>query len=275
MSIPVFLCVLKINFMIMRNIFLLVVFFSSLSLFANSEDYKKYCAELKEKRSVEFTPSTDKLEFITEQSFPVFTFGEMDNEISALPTFEAGLILKLSDNCSVIMMSVDNIKKPRPEAYSKDRVYNIPSSTAYMLNNCGTPWAKWLIDNSGGVIYDENVKNRFSSAEQDSIRERISNLREQNERCIKENEITKSVGCDCIFIVRVPDIKKIGTHRPLPELSCTDLDTRLKEKYTECYSIEFYKESSYEPLKMLFFIDANKTTIDECIGKIVNYLKFV
>lgn len=115
----------------MRKLYLLLAVFSSYSLlFANSGDTKKYCEELKEKRQVEFTASTAKLEFITEQSFPVFTFGEMENEISALPTFEAGPILKLSRDCSVIMMSVDNIKKPRPDAYSKERVYNIPSSTA-------------------------------------------------------------------------------------------------------------------------------------------------
>lgn len=260
----------------MRNLylFLLVVFSSYSSLFANSGDTKKYCTELKEKRQVEFTASTAKLEFITEQSFPVFTFGEMENEISALPTFEAGPILKLSEDCSVIMMSVDNIKKPRPDSYPKERDYNIPSSTAYMLNNCGTIWAKWLIDNSGGVI-DENVKNRFTSAEQDSIREKISILRSQNERCIKKNEITKSVGCDRIFIVRIPDIQKVGTHRPLPELSCPNLDAGLKEKFNGCYCIEFYKESSYEPLKMLFFIDEKQTTIDESILKIADYLKFV
>ena len=260
----------------MRNLylFLLVVFSSYLSLFANSGDYKKYCAELKEKRQVVFTPPTDKLEFISEQSFPVFTFGEMDDEISALPTFEAGPILKLSEDCSVIMMSVDNIKKPRPESYPKNRVYNIPSSTAYMLNNCGTLWAKWLINNSGGVI-DENVKNIFSSTEQDSIIDKISMLRTKNECCIKENELTKSIGCDRIFIVRIPDIQKVGTHRPLPELSCSNLDAGRKEKYNLCYCIEFYKESSYEPLKMLFFIDEKQTTIDECILKIADYLRFI
>lgn len=259
----------------MRKLYLLLAVFSSYSLlFANSGDTKKYCEELKEKRQIEFTAPTAKLGFITEQSFPVFTFGEMENEISALPTFEAGPILKLSRDCSVIMMSVDNIKKPHPYAYSKDRVYNIPSSTAYMLNNCGTLWAKWLIDNSGGVI-DENVKNRFTSAEQDSIREKISILRSQNERCIKEDELIKYIGCDRIFIVRIPDIEKVGTHRPLPELSCSNLDAELKEKYNRCYCIEFYKESSYEPLKMLFFIDSNKTTIDDCLLKMADYIKFV
>ncbi|MBQ5730747.1 MAG: hypothetical protein IIV57_03910, partial [Bacteroidaceae bacterium] len=109
----------------------------------------------------------------------------------------------------------------------------------------------------------------------DSLREKISILRSQNERCIKKNEITKSVGCDRIFIVRIPDIQKVGTHRPLPELSCPNLDAGLKEKFNVCYCIEFYKESSYEPLKMLFFIDEKQTTIDECIFKIADYLKFV
>ena len=48
----------------------------------------------------------------------------------------------------------------------------------------------------------------------------------------------------------------------------------LKSGATECYGVEFYKKSSIDALQMLFFINGDKTSIDECVADMAEYINF-
>ena len=48
----------------------------------------------------------------------------------------------------------------------------------------------------------------------------------------------------------------------------------LKSNATQCYGVEFYRKANYWPLKMLFFINANEISIDECVADMAEYIKF-
>jgi hypothetical protein len=48
----------------------------------------------------------------------------------------------------------------------------------------------------------------------------------------------------------------------------------LKSGATECYGVEFYKKSSIDALQMLFFINGDKTSINDCVSLLAEYIKF-
>lgn len=48
----------------------------------------------------------------------------------------------------------------------------------------------------------------------------------------------------------------------------------LKSGATECYGVEFYKKSSIDALQMLFFINGDKTSINDCVADMAEYINF-
>lgn len=256
-----------------------IVTFIIFSLFAltavgDNDNYKTYRQELKEKLKVEFAPFEDDVMFQSESSSFVFTFGDMLKNFPTLPTFEAGAIVKLSENCSVVIMDVASLQRVRPEAHPENYDYTIPAATGWMLSNCDTPSAGWYINNIKGVKGAEGGFKELTKEELQKLQDKVSALRQENERCIENSDLTQTINCDRLFVVRIPDIAKVGTHRPLPELSCPKVETVLKANATECYGVEFYKKSSFLPLRMLFFINGNVVTIDDCIKQMADIIKF-
>ncbi len=171
------------------------------------------------------------------------------------------------------MMDIDSAEKPRPRAYSNNRAYDFPASTSWMLSNCHYPWAPWYIYATYGIIMEDDSMKR-SDEEIAELQKQVARLRGKYERLIEKDELTRKAGCDRVFIVRIPDMVKICTNRDIPEYYCPKAEALLKSNATECYGVEFYKHSSYEPLKMLFFINGNNTTIDECVSQMAEYIKF-
>lgn len=248
----------------------MVLSFSSPAMCANPE-YDNYLSQLKEKLGIELTIPAKKVTIPTEAPLFTFTFGDMLEKLPTLPIFEGGPVVALSKHCKVVLMDINSVQKPRPEAYAKHRGYNVPSATAWMLNNCDTPWAMWYINNAGGVITD-GAKN-LSAEEQTALRTKVASLREEYEQGQENSVLTQTANCDKIFIVKIPHLDKIQINKHIPELSCEGLTSALKSNAVECYGVEFYKHSTIEPLKMLFFIDS-KAYIDKCVAKMVDHIRF-
>ena len=83
----------------------------------------------------------------------------------------------------------------------------------------------------------------------------------------KNTDLNRKTDSDVVSIVRIPNLETVVSNSE-------KMDSELKSNATECYGVEFYKHSSYEPVIMLFFINGNRTTIDECVDKMAEYIKF-
>lgn len=213
------------------------------------------------------------MSFHSESSLFVLSFGEKVVELAGRPIFMTGPIVSLSQDCSLVMMDIDSEEKPRPGAYSDNRAYDFPASTSWMLSNCHNPWAPWYTYATHGIIIEDDSMRR-SDEEIAELQKQVARLRAKYERLIENDELTLKTGCDRVFIVRIPDMVKICTNRDIPEYYCPKAEALLKSNATECYAVEFYKRSSYKPVKMLFFINGNNTTIDECVAQIAEYINF-
>ena len=241
----------------------------------SNNDYNKYCKELKDKLNVYFSISEESVVFQTDTDFLFFQFGNKLPDFPTLPSFIGGPIVKFSEDCHILMMDIKNMQKPRPESYPKNRKQKTPVVRGWMLNNCGIPWSEWYINNTGGVILDEKAKKDVQNSwdyplPEDkllALQKKKSLLTKQYEIVMEEGELTNKTNCDIISIVRIPNMKTITSNSE-------NVDSILKKNATECYGVEFYKKSSYEPLLMLFFINGNNATIDECVAKIADYVKF-
>ena len=256
-----------------RTLNLVILLMPAFTAMADNDMYKEYCQLMKEKRNLTFSVPENAVSFQSEGSLFVFSFGERVEEVAGCPIFMAGPIVNLSEDCSLVMMDINSAEKPRPEAYSDNRAYDVPASTAWMLSNCSYPWAPWYIYATRGIDMGDDSMKR-SDEEIAALQKQVARLRAKYERLIENDELTRKIGCDRVFIVRIPDMVKICTNRDVPEYYCSNAEAMLKANATECYGVEFYKHSSYEPLKMLFFINGNNTTIDECVAKMAEYVRF-
>ena len=245
----------------------------TISAMGDDGKYKEYCRQMKEKRNLTLSVPESAVSFQSESSLFVFSFGEKVEELAGRPIFMAGPIISLSKDCSLVMMDIDSAEKPRPGAYSDNRAYDFPASTSWMLSNCHYPWAPWYIYATHGIIMEDDSMKR-SDKEIAELQKQVARLRAKYERLIENDELTRKSGCDRVFIVRIPDMVKICTNRDIPEYYCPKTEALLKTNATECYAVEFYKHSSYEPVKMLFFINGNNTTIDECVSQMAECIKF-
>lgn len=256
-----------------RTLSLVVLLMTAFTAMSDNGKYKEYCRQMYEKRNLALYVPEVFVSFQSESPVFVFSFGEKVEELAGRPIFMAGPIVSLSQDCSLVMMDINSVEKPRPGAYSDDRAYDFPASTAWMLSNCHYPWAGWYIYATSGIdIGDDSM--RRTDEEIVALQKQVARLRTKHERLIENDELTRKVGCDRVFIVRIPDMVKICTNRDVPDYYCPKAEAMLKTNATECYGVEFYKRSSFEPVKMLFFINGNNTTIDECVAKMAGYIRF-
>ena len=238
-------------------------------------DNKEYCQLLKEKLNVIFSCPEELVKSIEKESSLRFEFGKTLDEFPTIPIFYGGFIVELSQDCSVVMMDIKNVEKPRAESYPKEREYETPEARGWMLNNCETPWAGWYINNFRGVRDDKstNEQKEFDWVKplpEDkllALQEKVTQLTELYVVMHKNTGLTRKSNCDVVSVVRIPNLETVVC-------DSKNIDSELKANATECYGVEFYKHSSYETLKMLFLINGNNTTIDECVAKMAEYIRF-
>lgn len=231
--------------------------------------------QFKEKLNVSFSCPRESLKNIGEESSLRFEFGKALDGFPTIPIFYGGSIVELSENCSVVMMDIKNAQKPRAESYPKDREYETPKVRGWMLNNCETPWAGWYIHNFRGVRNDNSTNEHkkddwmcpLPEDKLSALQEEVSRLTELHVVMYKNTGLSHKTNSDVVSVVRIPNLETVVSNSGR-------IDSELKANATECYGVEFYKHSSYEPVIMLFFINGNSTTIDECVDKMAEYIKF-
>ena len=253
---------------------------------ADNNGYNRYCSMLKEKLGIEFSAPASSCEFIlsTFADFEVTQSDTIDNSwghvlsfgdnhaLLGAAAFLFGPTIILNEYCTVAMMDIENVTKPRPAHLPTPRDYTFAHTSAWMLNNCGEPWAFFYIYDIRGVR-DENAV-RPSHDELRAIQEKVDALRAKNERCIEKGELVEKTNCDRLFIVRIPNIEKIGTNPDFAQFVVPEYVEALKADATQCYAVEFYRKANYFPLKMLFFVNADKISIDECVSDMAEYIRF-
>lgn len=231
--------------------------------------------QFKEKLNVIFSCPKGLVKGIGEESSLRFEFGKTLDEFPTTPIFYGGFIVEFSEDCSAVVMDIKNMKKPRAESYPKDREYETPEARGWMLNNCETPWAGWYINNFRGVRNDKSTNEQkkddwmqpLPEDKLSALQEKVSKLTELHVVMYKNTDLNRKTDSDVVSIVRIPNLETVVSNSE-------KMDSELKSNATECYGVEFYKHSSYEPVIMLFFINGNRTTIDECVDKMAEYIKF-
>jgi hypothetical protein len=252
---------MKNNCKTKNALILLYALLVTVPLYASSGDggQKEYCALLKEKLSVNLTVSSTLFESLPETvTYASMKFGDY-HLAGGCPIFLMGPAVKLDKHCSIVLMDMKEFWKP---SYHNRKDYTWPVSTAFMLNNCSSPWAYWYIYNIRGVRFDDYVEP--SPEELRDRKARADSLRNEYERRVDDGMLLKKTNCDRVFIIKIPNLDKI-------EMEAFDA---LKSGATECYAVEFYKHSAYGALQMIFFINGNETSIDECVAGMAGYIRF-
>ena len=250
----------------------MILFAIAHSAMGNNEEYKNYCIQMKEKQNVTLSIPENRVKFHTDIPMIIFTFGEMLEELPTLPMFEGKASINLSEHCTVIMEDISHRQKLNSISSSQHGDYDMPDVTGWMLNNCNTPWTKWYINNMEGIV--SNDLSSRSQDEQAALKKKVSSLRSQYEQCLDEALLIQKVNCDKVFIVRIPHIEKIGVNVFDPSLPKSSLETELKKNSTECYAVEFFKQSTFTSVKMLFFINGDNTTLEKSIATMADYLVY-
>lgn len=253
---------------------------------AENNDYNRYRRQLKEKLGIELSVPDSSFEFVSGpfadfETVPsdivdyskghILSFGD-NHPLLGCAAYLFGPTVKLNEHCRVAMMDIENVSKPRPLHRPAPHDYTFAQTSSWMLNNCGEPWAFFYIYDIRGVRDDNAV--RPSPEELRAMQEKADSLRAKYERCVEEGDIVEKTNCDRVFIVRIPDIEKIGTNPDFAPFLSTEYVEALKSNATQCYGVEFYRKANYDPLKMLFFINADEISIDECVSDMAEYIKF-
>ena len=262
------------------------IFIFPFLLMAENNDYNRYRRQLKEKLGIELSVPDASFEFVSGpfadfETVPsdiidyskghILSFGD-NHPLLGCAAYLFGPTVKLNEHCRVAMMDIENVSKPRPLHRPAPHDYTFAQTSSWMLNNCGEPWAFFYIYDIRGVRDDNAV--RPSPEELRAMQEKADSLRAKYERCVEDGDIVEKTNCDRLFIVRIPDIEKIGTNPDFAPFLATEYVEALKSNATQCYGVEFYRKANYDPLKMLFFINADEISIDECVSDMAEYIKF-
>ena len=237
----------------------ILIILLAITAMGKNEKYKNYCKELKEKLDITLSVPESVVSFHDDGLIFPFTFGE-------IVVFTGGPVVKLSDDCSLVMMNNNYMKR----LHITD--YTWTTTSGWMLDNCDMPFCEPMITNTG--IRNEDGTLPFTKEETAAWREKIAKQRSIYERCIENDRLTCKVNCDNIYIVRIPNMERVTTQLVSSEVSHQKIEAELKENATECYGVEFYNNTSHTTFIMLFFINGNNATIDECVAKIADYVKF-
>lgn len=262
------------------------IFIFPFLLRAENNDYNRYRRQLKEKLGIELSVPDSSFEFVSGpfadfETVPsdiidyskghILSFGD-NHPLLGCAAYLFGPTVKLNEHCRVAMMDIENVSKPRPLHRPAPHDYTFAQTSSWMLNNCGEPWAFFYIYDIRGVRDDNAV--RPSPEELRAMQEKADSLRAKYERCVEDGDIVEKTNCDRLFIVRIPDIEKIGTNPDFAPFLATEYVEALKSNATQCYGVEFYRKANYDPLKMLFFINADEISIDECVSDMAEYIEF-
>ena len=233
-------------------------------------------------KKCELSIPEEKLEFFTDNDLPFLFFGKELNDFLQAGFF-MGPLVHLADDCKAILMGLDLEPKLREGQGLWNINYNMPVPTNWLLNNCDILWSMKAIDNVGGVIMpaeikkeleEKGVKLTLSPQERSDLKKKVAMLRSYYEHNIKDAELLEKTNSDSVYVVRIPHTGKLRTQDNESDSVIADI-----AKEAECYAVEFFKRSVhhhpvYVSVRMLLFIDNKSTSIDECVKKMAEYIRF-
>ncbi|MBR5934662.1 MAG: hypothetical protein IKZ89_00755 [Bacteroidaceae bacterium] len=238
-------------------------------VFAQEQNFKNYTALLKDRCGIKVTFPDSLIEYDHATSVQYISF----DEIQSLPLFYYGPIVKLTGNCYVVLMDV---------TYQKQSHYDVgqlvtnyyPDAISWMLKNCDLPWSYWFYAPPGGLLGEsfESIEESFykplTELQRVELVKKATSKIQQYEQTIEKNGVTESSNCNVIYIVKIPNLKRIN---------CTEesLIEKLKAVSTDCYGIEFYKRNTHMGFKiLLFFNEIEKKSINEYVELVGQYVFF-
>ena len=115
-----------------------------------------------------------------------FTFDEQrvsSLSIAGSPILVAGPLVELCEGCTVVLPSLEHVQKPNPEHRPPQGEYDMPRASAFMLDNCETESAHWVIKDRYGIVRPE---------ESAALQEKCRALREMNERRFEDGVLVEN-----------------------------------------------------------------------------------
>lgn len=269
---------------------ILIIILSYVSCLANSQvksnDYDGYKKIMKENYGVSINfPKNAVVHYKPEMGKNNILFGTYHKNLpKILPKFPVGPIVKLTHDCTIILVEKNNHEKPAKsgiptidEYYANHYFSNLES---LVLNNCELPSSNSYYANSTGIILTNKDKEKIAKSQGKTLkameheRQEIINAAElclkKHVRKVYNTEQNKTSNSDCIYIVHFPNSKKI---------SCTNKSTYIEKvisSSTDCYGIEFFRADRYNSfVGMLVFLDSKGgKTINDYVEMICHYLQF-
>lgn len=185
-------------------------------------------------------------------------FADM-RKVGNVSTFPAGAMVKLDDDCMIILEEQARDEKPRPSHYRPIDEHTIPdyeSAFKYsMLNNLTLPWFHYEHDDY--ILNNDTLMDRIREAERKYVLARR-----------ESDALTERINCDVATIVRIPVMESLNTFEKNESLEL------LKSLYRECYGVDFFRADRYKAMRILVFMNSGKKTIDDYVDKISRHVKF-
>lgn len=186
-----------------------------------------------------------------------FIFSNPNSAKGPRPIFIGGPIVTIDNHCSIIMEDIRDACQPHPELEMPiDENTLVQHKTWFegiMLNNCNLPWMQ--IERMKEILNDS------------SLMKQIFNARNQYVKKETSKPLLQRTNSDCVFIVKIPNMEKVSCRKKVLN--------NVKNNFSECYGVDFYRVDRYKPISMLVFIDTNSVkTINDYVNDISHYVRF-
>lgn len=249
---------LPIVFCLMLNILIV----HGENFITNESLYQNYCHNAKESQDLTISFPEKWVAMPNPKGFQYFTFGPQ-GRIS--PIFEYEPIVKLSKSCTLVLefkmasrkfeLLPDSIR-PRSD-YGKFGIFGLDM----LLGNLEMP--------SLAEIHHNRNSNK-------KIKQEIDDLTTKYARIVTHGKTIKRAHCEEISILQIPHMEKLTVHKNAGAI--VDFNPGFESENMQCYAVSFTTtfpiSNQFASVRMLFFIDGNKTTIDKCIEKTAKHIRF-
>ena len=273
------------------SVYFLLIFI--LSGCTKSRVYKEYITYVRDNLRLEFSVPENMMSFPEkkERDDEFLTFGEEYQGIRGVPIFFNGPSIQLSPNCTVLMLKPGEssrraaaIKRYPPSEKGGIRTdisfRNTPTDNkkafkpgiSWMLINCGMPW-KPDFYNSVTPLESEQA-DLLALEKLEEQKKKMESLREKYETHLEHNDLTEKANCDEIILVRIPHLEKIRYYAMAKDRYDESVDVLIQTKATTCYNVCLHEHSPYWEINMLFFLDETQTTIEDCLTKMLDWIRF-
>lgn len=205
----------------------------------------------------------------------VLSFGVPGNyEKASLEYRTMGLVIRLSDDCNVVVSDIADETELIAEPYNMTDSNYVSRFESLMLINRGFPWSKEFFFENQDIASPER---RLWPKEQNKLlapydlnTERMFNdrARQENVYVLTDNDLSGTTNADSVFVVRIINLHTV---------TCQDKSwiEGVKNGADRLYGVEFYRRSNPHFVGMLVFFNSRKgKSIDEYVDELSRYIRF-